>query len=309
MPLQHDQLPLYSLNGHSDYLAAQEGSYIYLAWNYAYGVPNDFQSQATMFPQAFEPTTLQDPAWNMYTGASSHLADNTCMLTSLSNSSIYPSLFVGNGHFIPVTHTTHSFLHTSNKPLHLNYILVTPHVIKNLIYVCKFTRDNDVSIEFNAYGLSVKDYQPHKLLLHCDSTGDLYPVTQQPQFTSPFALLSFSSTTTWHIRLGNPGEDVLRRLVSSRLISCNKSKLSALCHACQLGKHVKLPFYSSETKVESVFQVIHSDLRTYPISKESGIKYYAIFLDHFSHFVWLYPLHKKSDLFDTFVAFCAFINK
>ncbi|GJT37091.1 ribonuclease H-like domain-containing protein [Tanacetum coccineum] len=31
--------------------------------------------------------------------------------------------------------------------------------------------------------------------------------------------------------------------------------------------------------------------------------------DHFSHFVWVYPLHKKSELFDNFVAFRAYINK
>ncbi|GJR98762.1 ribonuclease H-like domain-containing protein [Tanacetum coccineum] len=108
----------------------------------------------------------------MDTGASSHLADNTGILTSFSNSSMYPSVFVGNGHSIPVTHTGHSFLHTSSKPLHLNHILVTPHIIKNLISVRQFTRDNDVSVEFDAYGFSVKDYQTQRLLLYCDSMCD-----------------------------------------------------------------------------------------------------------------------------------------
>ncbi|GKA29286.1 WRKY family transcription factor [Tanacetum coccineum] len=55
------------------------------------------------------------------------------------------------------------------------------------------------------------DYQTRRLLLRCDSTGDLYPVTQQPSSTITFALLSLSPTT-WHRRLGHPSEDVLRRL-------------------------------------------------------------------------------------------------
>ncbi|GJT35660.1 ribonuclease H-like domain-containing protein [Tanacetum coccineum] len=250
----------------------------------------------------------QMPAWNMDTGASSHLTDNTGILTSFSNSSMYPSVFVGNGHSIPVTHTGHSFLHTSSKPLQLNHILVTPHIIKNLISVRQFTHDNDVSVEFDAYDFSVKDYQTRWLILRCDSTGDLYPVTQQPSSQTPIVLLSFSSTT-WHRRPGHLGDDVLRRLESRNLISCRKSKLSALCHACQLGKHAKLPFYNFESSVDSVFEIIHSDIWTSPIPSESGIKYYAIFLDHFSHFVWVYPLHKKSDLFDNFVAFRAYVNK
>ena len=114
---------------------------------------------APTLPHAFHTMTPQNPNWNMDTGASSHLADNTRILTSFSNSSIYPSVFVGNGHSVPVTHTGHSSLHTSSKPLHLNHILVTPHIIKNLISVRQFTRDNDVSVEFDAYGFSVKDYQ------------------------------------------------------------------------------------------------------------------------------------------------------
>ncbi|GKD86203.1 hypothetical protein Tco_1357357, partial [Tanacetum coccineum] len=58
------------------------------------------------------------------------------------------------------------------------------------LFVRKFTRDNDVSVEFDAYGFSVKDYQTRRLLLRCDSTGDLYPVTQQPSSTTTFALLT-----------------------------------------------------------------------------------------------------------------------
>ncbi|GJR75218.1 ribonuclease H-like domain-containing protein [Tanacetum coccineum] len=177
-----------------------------------------------------------------------------------------------------------------------------------MILVRQFTRDNNVSVDFDAYGFSVKDYQTRRLLLRCDSTGDLYPVTQQPSSTTTFALLSLSPTT-WHRRLGHPSEDVLRRLESSHFISYNKTKLPALCHACQLGKHTRLPFYSSESNVGSVFDIIHSDLWTSPISSESGIKYYAIFLDHFSHYVWVYPLLHKSDLFDTFVTFRAYVNK
>ncbi|GJU32996.1 ribonuclease H-like domain-containing protein [Tanacetum coccineum] len=271
--------------------------------------PPQASHQATMLPHAFQTMTLQEPAWNMDTGASSHLAENTGMLTSFSNPSMYKSVFVGNGQPIPVTHTGHSLLHTLHKPLHLHHVLVTPNIIKNLISVRQFTRDNNVSVDFDAYGFSVKDYQTRRLLLlRCDSTGDLYPVTQQPSTTSTFALLTLSPTT-WHRRLGHPSDDVLRRLESSHFISCNKSKLSALCHACQLGKHTKLPFYSSVSHVASVFDIVHSDLWTSPISSESGIKYYAIFLDHFSHYVWVYPLLHKSDLFDTFVTFRAYVNQ
>nr|GEX93220.1 ribonuclease H-like domain-containing protein [Tanacetum cinerariifolium] len=200
-------------------------SNFYVRENYAY-MPNALHSQATMLPQAFQTMTPQDPSWNMDTGASSHLADNTVILTSFSNSSIYPSVFFDNGHFIPVIHIEYRFLHTSHMPLHLNHILVTPHIIKNLIYVCKFTCDNDVSVKFDAYCFSIK-ITKLRSFFSVVIVPDIF--THPPSPSSPFALLSFSHST-WHRRLGHPGDNV-----TSHLISCNKSKSSSLCHACQLA--------------------------------------------------------------------------
>ncbi|GJS61718.1 ribonuclease H-like domain-containing protein [Tanacetum coccineum] len=232
--------------------------------------------QDTMLPKAFQTMTLQEPNWNRDTRASYHLAENTSMLTSFSNPSLYKSVFVGNGQPIPVSHTGHSLLHTPHNPLHLYHVLVTPNIIKILISVRQFTRDNNVSVNFDAYGSSVKDYQTRRLLLCCDSTGDLYPVTQQPSSTTTFALLSLSPTT-WHRRLRHPSEDVLHRLESSHLISYNKTKLSALCHACQLGKHTRLPFYSSESNVGSVFDIITSYCGISPYQVKVALNISAIF--------------------------------
>ncbi|GJT96280.1 ribonuclease H-like domain-containing protein [Tanacetum coccineum] len=124
------------------------------------------------------------------------------------------------------------------------------------------------------------------VLLRCDSTGDLYPVTTPSLI--PQALLV--SQHTWHQRLGHPGSEVLRRLVSNNFISCNKEKPPVLCHACQLGKHVRLPLVSSNTVVTSCFDIVHSDVWTSRILSLSGYKYYVLFLDHYSQFVWVYPL-------------------
>ncbi|GJW44458.1 ribonuclease H-like domain-containing protein, partial [Tanacetum coccineum] len=117
--------------------------------------------------------------------------------------------------------------------------------------------DNNCTVEFDAFGLSVKDFLTRHILLRCDSSGDLYPVTQ-PSLT-PHALLSVN-TTTWHQRLGHPGEEVLRSLVSRQFISCNKDKSPHVCHACQLGKHVRLPFSSSNSIVSRSFEIVHSDI-------------------------------------------------
>ncbi|GJX67396.1 ribonuclease H-like domain-containing protein [Tanacetum coccineum] len=269
--------------------------------------PTLIPRQATTLPHAFVVGTLHDPssgAWNMDTGASSHLNDSVTNLSDVFNSCMYPSVSVGDGHSIPVTNTGHSILPTSVRPLHLNNVLITPNIVKNLISVRQFVRDNNCTVEFDAFGFSVKDFMTRRVLLRCDSTGDLYPVTAP----SPIPHAFLVSQHTWHQRLGHPGGDVLRRLVSSKFISCNNEKPPVLCHACQLGKHVRLPFASSNTVVTSCFDIIHSDVWTSPIPSLSGFKYYVLFLDHYSQFVWVYPLHNKSDVWSKFVLFRTYVR-
>ncbi|GJV11989.1 ribonuclease H-like domain-containing protein [Tanacetum coccineum] len=143
-----------------------------------------------------------------------------------------------------------------------------------------------------------------RVFLRCDSTGDLYPVTQP----SPIPYAFLTSQHTWHQRLGHLGSEVLRRLVSRNLISFDKEKSLVLCHACHLGKHVRLPFVSFNTPVTSHFDIVHSDVWTSPILSLSSFKYYVLFFDHYSHFVWVYPLVNKSDVLSKFMLFRTYVN-
>ncbi|GKA33328.1 hypothetical protein Tco_0719695 [Tanacetum coccineum] len=193
--------------------------------------PTALSSQATNLPHAFNTETLQDlfsGAWNMDTGASSHLNNSIISISEIFNTCMYPSISVGDSNSIPVTNTCHSILPTPLKSLHLNNVLITPHIVKNVIYVRQFIRDNNYTIEFDAFGFSVKDFMTRQVLLRCDSTGDLYPVTAP----SPIPHVFLVSQHTWNQRLRHPGSDVLSCLVSNNFISCNIKKPPVLCHAC-----------------------------------------------------------------------------
>ncbi|GKA05908.1 ribonuclease H-like domain-containing protein [Tanacetum coccineum] len=95
------------------------------------------------------------------------------------------------------------------------------------------------------------------VLPHAFTAGTLHDIT-----TGAWRMEHGYSEYTWHQRLGHPESEseVLCRLVSPNLISCNKEKPPVLCHAYQLGKHVRLPFVSSNTSVTSRFDIVHSDV-------------------------------------------------
>ncbi|GJV36509.1 hypothetical protein Tco_1408986 [Tanacetum coccineum] len=110
--------------------------------------------------------------------------------------------------------------------------------------------------KFDAFGFSVKDFLTHRVLLRCDSTEDLYPVTKPSNIPQVF----LTSQYTWQQHLGHPRSVVLCRVLSSNLILYIKEKPLVLCHACQLGKHVRLQFVSSTTSVQFCFDIVYSDL-------------------------------------------------
>ena len=152
-------------------------------------------------------------------------------------SSTYPSfsrIVVGNGASLPVHCAGPSTLSTSSSPLHLRDVLVSPSLIKNLVSVRKLTRDNQVSVEFDPLGFSVKDLRSKEVILRSDSNDDLYPVSTS---TTPSHGLH-ASVDLWHARLGHPGHPALRRLLHNLDFTCTPSQKHA-CTSCHLGKHVR----------------------------------------------------------------------
>ena len=169
----------------------------------------------------------------------------------------YPSsIVVGNGSLLPVTFTGTA---TLPGPFSLNNVLVSPSLIQNLISVCQFTSDNNCSVEFDPAGCFVKDLESRRVLVRCISAGPLYPLRLPPA-----AAFIVGAPSPWHRCLGHPGHEVMTKL-SSVIPSCNKELSTFLCHACQLGRHVRLPFTSSTSRATNNFDLIHCDLWTSPV--------------------------------------------
>jgi hypothetical protein len=54
-----------------------------------------------------------------------------------------------------------------------------------MLSIRKFTRDNRCSIEFDAFGFSVKDLTTRREILHCNSDGNLYTFPGTPLRLAP----------------------------------------------------------------------------------------------------------------------------
>ena len=272
-------------------------------------IPNYQQSQYVHHAFSTMSPTPRDNHWYMDTGATSHMTNISGKLLSISNKGNYNSVIVGNGMRIPSTGIGNTTIPTRNQPLQLSNVLVTPDIVKNLVSVRRFATDNWASVRFDPFGFSVNDLTTGVTRLRCNSSGELYPITTSPSTSRPPLsrvpphALSVESSGLWHARLGHPGKPAQDSLHKVLPLGCNKQTASPICHACQLGKHHRLPFARSSTTTLAPFDIVHSDLWTSPVPSREGFKYYLLFLDDFTHYLWVIPLKFKSEVFGHFVQF------
>jgi hypothetical protein len=164
--------------------------------------------------------------WVIDSGASYHTTPTTGTLSRSHppHSSHPSSIVVGNGSTLPVTSIGASVL---PGPFYLNDVLVAPHIT-----------DNSRSIKFDHSGFSVKDLATRTPLARYDSSRPLYTLRPSTSGASlPLALVSTTSSTTWHRRLGHLGPDIMTKITSSLDPSCSRGHFEGLYHACQLGRH------------------------------------------------------------------------
>ena len=135
------------------------------------------QSTPTDITVAMHTLTLTPPDanWYMDTGATSHMRSSGTLSSYFNLSSIH-GIVVGSGHSIPIRGYGHAHLSNPHPPLAIKIILHAPKLIKNLVSVRKFTKDNYFSVEFDAFGFSVKDFQTGMRLMRCDSQASSIPL-------------------------------------------------------------------------------------------------------------------------------------
>ncbi|EMS54188.1 Putative late blight resistance protein-like protein R1B-14 [Triticum urartu] len=167
------------------------------------------------------------------------------------------------------------------------------------------TTQDTVSIEFDPFGLSVKDLQTKMEIARFNSSGDLYTVDNASS-SSSHAMLA--SVGLWHRRLGHPHSGTTTTLLREFQLPYDRdSHDPSLCHACQMGKHVHLPFGTSSTRSSFPFELLHCDLWTSPTPSVFGFKYYLVLLNDYSHFICTFPIRAKSDVHALFVNFQRYV--
>ncbi|KAK1661961.1 hypothetical protein QYE76_050120 [Lolium multiflorum] len=93
----------------------------------------------------------------------------------------------------------------------------------------------------------------------------------------------------------------------SYFATCCKDKL--VCDVCELAKHTRATYPSSNERSRDPFEVVHSDVwGPSTVTSLLGERWFVTFIDGFSRCTWLYVLKQKSDVLSAFKDFYALVG-
>jgi len=128
--------------------------------------------------------------------------------------------------------------------------------------------------------------------------------------TASIASIYVVNYDVWHKHLGHPSKDVLKRAKELKDFPRDLvlPEHSPLCRDCAEGKLHSKSFPESPSRTIKPFELMHSDLKEFPIEFYSKFKYLVSFIDDHSSHAWVALLRKKSETLTAFKHFVAMVQ-
>jgi histone deacetylase 1/2 len=222
-------------------------------------------------------------------------------------------LHVGDGKGLVISNIAHSKIHSPKRTFTLSNILHVPAIKKPLLSVQKFCLENNVFFEFHSCLFYIKDLMTKEVLLSGQSKDGLYVLSESSAMSLPQAFSSTCLSTSadiWHRRLGHPSPCILHLLVNNKKVSCTTKCFNFNCPASPLGKSCRLTLKTTGHQTLAPLDLIFSDVwGPSPMLSSDGFRYFVIFVDAHTKFIWFYPMVAKSDVFNIFHQFQALVER
>lgn len=156
---------------------------------------------------------------------------------------------------------------------------------------------------------SCKIFDENKeLMATAPLVDDLYKLDCSMDRTET-ALTAKVDQNLWHRRMGHPCDENLNKIKNAVNGVVFSDSASGKCVVCVQGKQSRASFKESENRASDYLQIVHTDVCG-PISTKSfsGARFMLTFVDDYSRKVFVFPMRRKSDVFDLFVKFKTFVE-
>lgn len=134
----------------------------------------------------------------------------------------------------------------------------------------------------------------------------IYTLVSAPQL-NPMVFITYDVA---HRRFAHPGDQVLRRFKGHTMGAPDFEVNSPTnpCKGCAQGKMPLRPFPASDRRATKPFELVHSDLKSFPVDSYNRHKYAIIFLDDHTSHAWVVLLRQKNQAISATREFFAMVD-
>jgi hypothetical protein len=231
-------------------------------------------------------------------------------LNNLSIHSKYDGIdevMLGDGSGLTVSHIRSLTLKSKHKNFILKDTLCVPDISKNLISVHHFTAQNNVFIEFYQSHFLVNDTNSGVILVKGACENGVY-IFLNTLAAALFPIVANvhekTSLDGWHKWLGHPSSKIVHNVVRQFSLPFTTTQNSFLCPSCSINKAHQQPFRSTSLSSTAPLNLNYTDVwgPAHCVGLD-GSRYYLIFIDHYTKYMWFYPMKTKSGVAKFFPQF------
>ena len=144
----------------------------------------------------------------------------------------------------------------------------------------------------NDYIQVMKNFRPFLIFKPRESGDSIYVIrslaAKEAELHSVISTIHKVDYEIIHRRMAHPSKDVLQK-ARKHLKDFPKIEIPAedhICPGCAQGKMTNRPFPATPRRATRPFELIHSDLKSFPIESYHRFKYVIVFFDDYTSHAW-----------------------
>ncbi|GMF68371.1 unnamed protein product [Phytophthora fragariaefolia] len=255
--------------------------------------------------------TSFDSNWRVDSGCTSHVTQHAEWFTSKVPAA--GTTTVGGKSEIPIEGCGDVQLHVADSKGGQRQLLLrdAPQHQYNLLSVAAAV-EHDFRFTFQRSVCTVQTDQRFNIKAKKSATSKLYQFTTKPvQKQEAHVATSCKPTAVMHKRFGHPNIRVLQALTKDQAlkgleVTTVVPRDNFFCSACTYAKSHRNAFHSNRHIERATMSLhkVHSDIcGPLPVPSISGCRYFVVFIDDFTRYMFLYPIKARSQLYSCYENF------
>ncbi|CAL9026957.1 unnamed protein product, partial [Prunus brigantina] len=220
---------------------------------------------------------------------------------------------MGTGDLVQATGKGTLLVETQHGRRYIHEVLLVPGLDENLLSVGQMMEHGYYVLFGGNMAVIFDDDSLNNVVAKVVMGGNrCFPLSLESMTPAARKASVIEDSWIWHRRLGHLNFVSMKKMQQMEMVTGLPvlTEMKDVCEGCVSGKHHREKFDKEGAwRASYPLELVHTDLCG-PMQNESigGNRYFITFIDDFSRMCWVYFLRNKSDTFNVFKKFKAFVE-